>query len=158
MKINEENIVKVLEIYKPEQRLLRTADIQYPAITGTFLIGKTYYVNKPLKHATDIEIQLCLNQLAYVGLSEAIRQRLDPILDGLNFQDLQEEGMYIIESRKRFRRPIYPNKIISGKLKLKEKRDFNNLLLCEADFSFEDKSCFGSLELAIVRNAGGIVK
>ena len=79
---------------------------------------------------------------------------MDSDLEGLDFEFLQKEGMYIIESRKRFRRQISPNKIITGNLVITHKRDSKNLLLCEANFSFEDRSCIGELELVLVRQVG----
>ncbi len=157
MKIQQESLDLVLALYKPEQRLLRTAAINYPTITGSFLIGHCHYtLDQQLDHATDIEIQLCLNQLAYARVYEAIRLELDADLRGLNFKDLQKEGMLIIESRKRFRKQISTDRIMNGSLTMREKRDYKGVLLCWADFNFENRSCFGSLELAIVteKNVG----
>mgnify|MGYP001559968606 CR=1 FL=1 len=148
--ISEENIREVLEIYKPEQRVLKSASIGYPRIEGTFLVGPTCYTIGPLEHATDIDIQLCLNQLAYVGLSEAIRHGLDSIFEDINFKNLQKEGMYIIESNKRFKRQISPNKYITGDIIIKNKIKRKGIILINTEFQFENKSCFGNLELAII--------
>lgn len=107
-------------------------------------------IREVLEHATDIEIQLCLNQLAYVGISETIRLSLDPLFKDINFKSLQEEGMYIIESKKRFKRQISTNKEIIGCINLKDKTKRRGVILCYADFQFENNSCFGNLELAII--------
>ncbi len=150
MIIPEENIKKFLAIYKPEQRVLKNANLDYPKIHGDFLIGRTYYTLSPLKHATDIEIQLCLNQLAYVGLAETIRLSLDPLFKDIIFEDLQKEGMYIIESKKRFKKRISPNKYIAGDMTIKSKIQRRGIILLNADFQFENNSCFGNLELVIL--------
>lgn len=83
-----------------------SVDANYPSFSGRFLIGECYYTNESLNHATDIEIQLCLNQLAYVSVYEAIETGVERCLDGRNFELLKREGMVITESRKRFKRPI----------------------------------------------------
>jgi|SRR3989338_10764491 len=148
--VPEENIRDTLSIYKPEQRVLKSASIDYLRINGTFFIGPTYYTLSSLKHATDIEIQLCLNQLAYVGPLEAVRLSIDPLLKDINFKSLQEEGMYIIESKKRFRRQMSTDKDIAADLLVKSIIKKREIILCYADFQFENNSCFGNLELAII--------
>ena len=148
--ISRESLREALALYKPKCRVLRGANIEYPSSTGSFFIGPSYYTTKPLEHTTDIEIQLCLNQLAYATLYETIRLNLDPEINDLNFMELQKDGMFIIESKKRFRRQIPNDRIIQGSIEIKEKKRADNILLCYAKFQFENKSCFGDLELAVV--------
>ena len=151
MKISHELIEQVLARYKPQQRVLVDANLDYPLLEGDFHIGDTYYMNPPLIHATDIEIQLCLNQLVYVGIAEIMREGLVRDLGGFNFLELQGENMLIIESRKRFRRPIPTNRNIHCALNIKRFRGNNGLILSWSDFQFENYSCIGSLELALVK-------
>ena len=82
-------------------------------------------------------------------MSEAIRFNLDSIFEDINFKNLQKEGMYIIESNKRFKRQISPNKYITGDITIKNKIKRRGIILINTEFQFENKSCFGSLELAI---------
>ncbi len=152
MKIPQETIYGVLKHYSPGCRPLVSAELDYPLVSGKFVIQPTFYHIPRLEHATDIEIQLCLNQLAYAGVSEAIRLKLIPELNGLSFEEMRKERMLIIESRKRFRRPIKTDVEIRGELNVRDLRDFGNLILGEADFNFENKSCFGSLELVLIKN------
>ena len=65
----------VLAPYKPEQQFLIEANIDYPVVEGNFLVGPCYYSSDPsnVDHVADSEIQLCLNQLIYVGLAERVR-------------------------------------------------------------------------------------
>ena len=151
MEISKQMIDNVLKHYRPSLRTLKSADLEYPVIRGKFIIGPTYYYIPALKHATDIEIQLCLNQLAYVGIAKSMEQGLIPELSGLDFYELQKENMLIIESRKRFRKPIRTDIEIQGEMILREWKDFGNLFLANTDFQFENRSCFGSLELALVK-------
>jgi hypothetical protein len=151
MKIPKQMIDKVLEHYRPNLRMLKSASLGYPSIKGRFLIGPTFYYIPRLEHAADIEIQLCLNQLAYAGIAEIMEQGVVPELNGLNFYELQKENMLVIESRKRFRRPIRTNAEIGGELILRRWKDVGSLILGNFDFQFENKSCFGSLELGLVK-------
>lgn len=133
-------------------KVLKSANLEYPFVRGRFLIGPTYYHIPPFEHATDIDIQLCLNQLAYAGVAEAIRRKIIPELDGLNFDELRTENMLIIESRKRFKRSIRTDVEIGGEIKIARWKEFRGLLLANGDFQFENRSCFGELELAIVKS------
>ena len=114
MKINEEIIKMVLEPYNV--KVLQSAELDYPVIKGRFFIGNTYYHNPPLSHATDIEIQLCLNQLGYAGIAQLMHDNSIPEIKNLDFQKMREESMLIIESKKRFRRPISTNEEIYGEM------------------------------------------
>lgn len=152
MIISKETVDKVLAVYKPEQRLLLSAEIGYPIFRGNFLIGDCYYLINPgiIKHATDIEIQLCLNQLAYVGFAELINSNILPELGNQNFFQLQGENMLIVESRKRFRRRIPTDKEISGEMQIKNSIQKGKTIFFWTDFQFENRSCLGNLELAVV--------
>ncbi len=149
-----EVIESTLRIYKPNKRMLKSASIEYPIVRGIFLIGPCDYVQEGISvnHATDIEIQFCLNQLAYTGVAEAIRRQEIPELRGLDFSKLQTNNLFIIESKKRFRRPIRTYQEISGELKLKEWRDDGYMYRGWADFQFENRGCFGGLEFALVKS------
>lgn len=149
--ISGETISEILKHYSPNCRPLKSATIEYPVIKGTFRIGKTFYYLPALEHATDIEIQLCLNQLAYAGIAHMMEQEAIPELRGLNFYELQKENMLIIESRKRFRKPIRTDVEIHGELVLRKWKLAGNLLIANSDFQFENRSCIGSLELALIK-------
>ena len=69
-----------------------------------------------------------------------------------DFDRLQKEGMLIVESRKRFRKHIRIDKEIYGEIEIVDLRKRNNLVLAKVDFEFENRSCLGELELAIVDN------
>jgi hypothetical protein len=142
---------QILELYKPELRLLKSAQLDYPIIRGSFMVGPTYYSLIPIEHATDIEIQLCLNQLCYWGIQEIVDRKLINELSDIDCLTLQKEKMVIVESKKRFRRPISSGIIIYGEATLKKLRLYKNVIFIGLDFDFERKSCLGSLELAIIK-------
>ena len=151
MEVSQDRIQEVLKLYVPAAKALIGAQIDYPIFRGEFRLPPTFYTTHPLRHATDIEMQLCLNQLAYVGVAEAIQGRWFSELEGLNFEYLQKEGCLIIESRKKFRRPIKQDSIIRGEIKIENFRDCGRLILSHAKFDFEKRSCIGELTLALVK-------
>lgn len=149
MIVGNEIIDEVLRPYLPSQRVLLGAEVEHGVARGQFKIGESGYYSGRLKHATDIEIQLCLNQLSYVFVAEAIRQKVIPEITDLDFNKFREESMLILESRKRFRRPIDVEKEINGEIKLEDWRNFGRLLVGRMNFDFEKRSCVGNLTLAI---------
>lgn len=149
--ITPRQIYEVTKNYRPECRFLKSAQIEYPVIQGKFLVGKSFYHVPSLKHATDVEIQLCLNQLAYAGILQLIESQSVQELAGLDFSRLRGEGMLITESKKRFRKPISTGREFSGHLDIEEWRDFGNIVVARTKFDFENRSCFGNLELVLVK-------
>ena len=144
---------QVLELYNPKQRVLLDAYIDYPKIEGTFLIGPCYYANCTLEHATDIEIQLCLNQLAYLGVAEAIRQEVHPLLREKSFSKLQKECIVITESYKKFRKPIPTDRELIGNLvfgNILKSKNKSGIIFSSANFNFENDSCVGNIRFAII--------
>jgi hypothetical protein len=60
----------VVGIYKPGYRYLKSAKISFGkkvVCNGEFKLGITEYM-EDLGHMTDVEAQLCLNQICYVFL------------------------------------------------------------------------------------------
>jgi hypothetical protein len=149
-KINQDLIREVIEPYQEASRVLKSADFEYPLIRGSFLVGPTNYYSTSFEHLTDIEIQLCLNQLSYVAVAEMMKRGMIAELRTFNFKELQQENMLIIESRKRFRRHIRREMEISGDLKFTRQKKRKNILLSSAEFQFENQSCVGHLELAVI--------
>lgn len=156
--IPKQVIEKVVRNYMPECRFLKSASLEYPIVRGEFIVGKTFYHVPSCEHATDVEIQLCLNQLIYAGVSTAITENNIPELDNLDFEKLRRESMLIIESRKRFRRAIKTQEQFYGVVKLDCWKDFGKILIAQASFNFGDRSCIGGLELALVKPASGETK
>ena len=149
MQISKELIDRVLAIYKPEQRVLLEAQLDYPVTKGKFFIGHTSYTIQPFKHATDIDIQLCLNQLFYAGLAQLVLINHEQFR-GINFGDIQKEGLLLTRTLKYFKKLIKRDEIFWGEATLEDIRKCKNYFFMKTSFSFEDRSCFGE-EHVIIR-------
>ena len=150
--IDEQVRLKVLAVYNPKQRILLGGTIDYPKARGIFKIGPCFYAIGDFNHATDIEIQLCLNQLLYSAVYQAIKDKSHPYFDNKDFDKLQKEGMLIAESRKRFRKFIPTDREIYAEINIVNLRKRKNLVFANVDFDFENRSCIGELELVILDN------
>ena len=150
--IDEQVRLKVLAVYNPKQRILLGGTIDYPKARGIFKIGPCFYAIGDFNHATDIEIQLCLNQLLYSTVYQAINDKSHPYFDNKDFDKLQKEGMLIAESRKRFRKFIPTDREIYAEINIVNLRKRKNLVFANVDFDFENRSCIGELELVILDN------
>ena len=148
--VSQTTIERVLEIYNPDSRVLQEANINYPVVNGKFFVGQCSYASR-FEHITDIEVQLCLNQILYVTTHEAIVRKLDEGLRGLDFFALQKEGMLITHSRKRFRKQIPSDRSFRGSMVFKNRRMYQDRIFYSVDFDFENKSCVGDLELVVVK-------
>jgi hypothetical protein len=144
-------IENVLRPYKPECRFLKSASSDYPRFSGVFLILPTYYHSPPLKHATDIEIQLCLNKILYACVAEMMENGSIPELIGHSFEGLREENMLIVKSEKIFKKQIRTGANIFGEIGIDKLKRCGQLLAVQTNFQFENKSCFGNLETAIIK-------
>lgn len=148
--ITEQVREKVLAAYNPKQRILLGGKIEYPNARGLSKIGHCFYTVEDFNHATDIEIQLCLNQLLYSAVYQAILDKSHVYFEGKDFAKLQKEGMVIVESRKRFKRPISTDREIYGQIDMTDLRKRRNVIFANVDFEFENRSCIGNLELAVI--------
>lgn len=150
MKIIQEKLAKVLEIYKPDCRYLVESNINYPRAEGKFKLGETYYTTKKLEHMTSIEAQLCLNQLCFSAFSEWLpEKRFDETITFEKYLDLMKENMFIIESKIRFRKPIPSNECIQGQIELMKIKAHDGLYLAFLDYDLEQGKSKGNLELAL---------
>lgn len=150
MEIQKEEIQRILEVYKPENRWLKEAKLEYPVCYGTFQITPRTYTIEPLSHMTDVEAQLCLNQLAYTLLACSLKNNL--INAGLSYEDffkLQREGMFIVKSKKNFKRQIRTDKEVKGQIEIIRYKKLRDMIIAMSKFNFEDNACFGELELVV---------
>jgi hypothetical protein len=150
VEIDQQLLQKVLAAYKPEQRFLKAANLEYPFVAGIFLIGPTYYGTEPVNHATDPEIQICMHQLLYTSVAELMKTEEIKELRGLDFFELQREAMVIRKSQKKFIHPIKTDIEIKGEAEIKGYKKRGNLFILETDFQFQNKNCTGSLESVII--------
>ncbi|MEK6933495.1 MAG: FcoT family thioesterase [Nanoarchaeota archaeon] len=151
MKVSKKNIGKVLSLYKPNYRFLEEVDIEFPCAMGKFRLKEAEYV-ETLRHVTDIEAQLCLNQLSYVFFGQQIIDRRWQDIKNLSFDEylnLRKEDMFIVESKKKFVREIDSLSAFSGEIKLLDMKKIRRIHLASLDFSLNDGACYGSLKLVL---------
>lgn len=153
MRINDDMLDKVLAIYKPGYRYLQSADMEYPAIEGRFMLHGTEYV-ETLQHLTDVEAQLCLNQLCYVFFGQGMVERRWGALDQVTFDeylDLRKENMFIADSHKRFARETDPRTPFSIRMNLLKTKRQGNIMVAKLDFDLNDGAATGELSLVMKR-------
>jgi hypothetical protein len=151
IEINAKRIELYLRVYKPEYRFLKKLEIEYPIISGSFIVSPTFYTLKELDHLSDVEAQLCLNQLAYVGISEAIKKGQISHEMGAKFGKLPYGRIVIGKSEKKFKEKIDPSKEIYGELKVKRLFNLEDRIIAITLFDFEKGKCFGKLNAALIR-------
>ena len=156
------NIIRMMEVsklvealtglYKPGYRYLQGAEVNTSGAKGLFKLKSTEYM-ETMNHMTDVEAQLCLNQIAYVFFAYHAINRTWPEL-GLNtledFLSLTKEGMFVLESRKRFRRETVPAKEFAGTLELRSYTKISTqAFVARLNFDLNEGACRGYLKLAI---------
>jgi hypothetical protein len=151
MEVPQEFVDKVVEVYYPNYRYLKSADIDFPIAKGRFQLGQTEYM-ETLQHVTDIEAQLCLNQLAYVFFGNEIVNGRWPESGNISFDKfmaLRKENMFIVESKKKFRRETDPRIPFSGHIELKRIKKQRDIYVAKIDFDLNEKACMGELSLVL---------
>ncbi len=154
MKISQELVDKVLAIYKPNYRYLKEACIDFPVSRGRFQLGETEYV-EALQHLTDVEAQLCLNQLNYVFFGNEINSKRWQELKDLTFDDYLEsrkEGMFIVNSHKIFHKETCTKEPFEGVIRLIRTKKIGSIYLATLDFNLNNGACIGEFSLALKRN------
>ena len=137
MKLLQENLDKVLEIYTPECRYLKEVSLNYPVAQGVFKLGNTFYSPKNVEHMTAIEVQLCLNQLCFSAFGSWLPEgKFNKSLSFNQYLDLMKENMFIIESNIRFRKPICTNGEIKGQIEITNIKKHGGLYICNFYLSF----------------------
>jgi len=159
--IQDEIVANITGQYKDDFRYLVAGSMQYPnSATGLFHVKQSGYVRDTLKHITDVETQICLNQMVYAAFAQAIvdkaweRDALWNPLVGLDmpiYEGLMKDHMFIRESHKKFRRQINPAEPFYGTITLEKTGGRRGLYFAELSFSLADNSATGALSLAMNR-------
>ncbi|HLC46656.1 MAG TPA: FcoT family thioesterase [Candidatus Nanoarchaeia archaeon] len=156
MRVSQDIVDRVLELYVPGYRYLQEVDMASPASSearGRFIIGETEYREK-LNHLTDAEAQMCLNQMCYAFFWQGITQNRWKGLEGLAFADyldIRKERMYVRESYKKFYRKIEPGFSFYGYISLKKVRKQRDSYVAIVGFDFDEGATKGHLELVLTR-------
>ncbi len=152
MKVSQDIIDKIVSIYLPSYRYLKEAEIDFPLGRGLFQIGQTEYYDGEVSHMTDVETQLCLNQLCYVLFNQEIANGRWDNLKNLtldDFLDLRKENMFVTESHKKFRRETRVGAPFVGEINLNKVRRHGNLFIAHLDFDLNNGAAIGELSVAL---------
>lgn len=153
MKIPQETVDRVVELYKPNYRYLKEAEIEFSIIRGRFQLGETEYC-ETLQHLTDVEAQLCLNQLSYVFFGQGVIDKRWEGLEDLTFDqylELRKENMFVTESHKKFHKETSPRDLFYGQMQLMKIRRHGNLYVAKLDFDLNAGALVGELSLVLKR-------
>lgn len=153
IKASQEVVDKVLAVYYPNYRYLKEAEIDYPLGKGKFQLGQTGYC-ETLQHMTDVEAQLCLNQLCYVFFGQMIIDKRWEGLEDLTFEEYLESGdenMFIVESHKKFKKKTNPKEPFYGQIELIKTRRHDSIYVARLDFDLNGGASIGKLSLILKR-------
>lgn len=152
MKVSQETIDSVVGLYKPGYRYLKEAYVEFPISMGLFQLGTTEYC-EGVRHLTDVEAQLCLNQLAYVFFGQAVvAEKRWECLKDLTFDkylELRKENMFITKSRKEFHRQTDSKEPFYGSMHLMRIKKHGNIYLAKMTFDFNEGAADGELSLVL---------
>ena len=153
MIVEKDIIIRATGVYKPEFRFLKKAELVYPKCYTFFQVEKALFMQNPHDYMGCADIQICLNQMAYVTWAQILREKkIDVKQTCEEFLGLCEKGMFVMEQQRRNRKSISLDKLIKGELTLTEYRDIGEVIIALADFKLENRSCWGSLKVAISKN------
>ena len=153
MKVPKETVDRVVALYKLNYRYLREAEMEYPIVKGRFQLGETEYCDT-LQHLTDVEAQLCLNQLSYVFFGQGVIDKRWEGLEDLTFDDyleLRKENMFVTESHKKFYRKTNSRDPFYGQMQLMKIRRHGNLYVAKLNFDLNKGVSIGELSLVLKR-------
>lgn len=148
-------IKKFRGLYKPGYRYLQKAYLVEKGAKAIFRIKRTEY-KKGVGHLTDLEAQVCLNQLCYVFFydyfSNNTPEGVIPLRVGTikQFTKLYQEEFFVLESHKRFRRETVPGEEFVGEIKLTGVEKLSELVyVARLSFNLNKGACRGFLKLAL---------
>ncbi len=155
--IKKSTLDAVLEpYYKPQAQYLKSAELEYPAITGVFEISQPCYV-EDTGHFNAVDLLICYNQLSYAGFAEAKQMGIIPELGTVTleeFKALQLKNMLIAHVDKmRFKEQISTLNQIHGTVKVEKviPGRMNLPYFFKTTYNSENGKATGEIGLAIIR-------
>jgi hypothetical protein len=154
--IKKQTLDAVLEPYNPSARYLKSAELEYPTITGVFEISQPCYV-EDTGHFNAVDLLICYNQLTYAGFAEAGQAGIIPELGIITleeFRALQLQNMLIVHVDKmRFKEPVSTSNQIHGTVKVEKviPGRMNLPYFFKTAYNFENGKATGEIDLALTR-------
>jgi hypothetical protein len=137
--------------YPQEYHFLKELKIDYPSIHGLFRTPPTFYTKKPLHHLSRIELGLCLNQIAYVGLVIAAKNGQIPEVRNSGIKRTLYGDMVIRKVEEKFKRMIDPSEDIHGSLNTKRIFNLERETMVFTTFNFEEGKYTGKLNVVLIK-------
>ena len=142
MKIPWQVLTDLLEPYKPNARYLISAEDLGKEMQGNFFIEHSIYAQPEISsgHLNMIDLMICYNQLAYVGIANKIKQgELFQEIISYEYVKLNQLKMLITSSSNiKFKAPI-DSKYFRAWLKLSKIKRMHNVYFVRTEFDFENK-------------------
>jgi hypothetical protein len=158
-----ELLARVLRVYRPHCRYLRTAVVTRApdllTVSGDFAIGESCYIDDT-GHFNAVEFNICYNQAAYYLIAKAVRDGLHPVFSGWTLDDfwrLQLARILITDYRSTFKREMRGRRF-SGEasvvdvVRLEKSERWDPLVVIRTRCGFWDETgghCRGDVKIAI---------
>lgn len=142
----------ILKPYKPTVHFLKSFElIGNEGMRGKFQTKSDFYSVELLNHLSAIELQICLNQLIF-----AFAAKTGLLFDSetneipIDLSDIQKNNSYIRSITTNFKSEIDASKAFFGEIKLINKKEVGNKLLCQFSYSFSNNDCFGFVNTVLI--------
>jgi hypothetical protein len=163
---------RVMRVYLPHCRYLKTAVLEAPAelggpaaltVTGRFEIGDSCYIDNT-GHFNAVEFNICYNQLAYYLIAKAVKERLLPVFGAWEMDDFwrhQLPNILITDFHSIFKRQMRAKRFsgsvtLTAAQKLEKSERWDPLVVLRTVCRFWDEtggSSRGEVKLAITDRA-----
>jgi hypothetical protein len=155
MKIPQFVLDDFLKPYSLDARYLVSAEINKNTIKGFFSIKQSVYLSHGITsgHLNMVDVLICFNQLAYVGLAEKIRQKSIPEFKEVNYENFRDNklnGLIYALDNVKFRKPVNSDVFI-GEFSIEQIRKRNETYFIKTTYNFEN-SVTGKVSLAMKLN------
>ncbi|MFA6888609.1 MAG: FcoT family thioesterase [Candidatus Woesearchaeota archaeon] len=159
MDIEKSLVEKVCEMYHLPLRYLQAASILYTSetgvegtvVTGIFQIQGTEY-QEPVGHVTEIQMNFCTNQLAYVLFGQLLTDKRWQGMEGIDVQEylaLKADNVFIARSIRKYKKQIDPCRPFTSQLILEQLRREENFYLAKVALSFDTDAVIGDITFVL---------
>jgi len=138
--------------YSNASRYLISAEDLDNGTRGDFSIRQSVYLARRVSsgHLNIVDLFICFNQLAYVGLAEKVRAKTVPELADIDYDHLKNsklEGLIYAVDELRFKKAI-DSTGFSGQMEIEQIRRKDRLYFVRTSFNFEN-SATGNIRIAM---------
>lgn len=144
MGIPEQEVKKVILVYRPDYRVLLSANYEFPKLVGKLDLSKVPpYYNIEIDYLTIFGVQLSTLQLVFALSYEAMKRKDIP--KNLSLEELWQSIVHKIDIK--FKRKLLITQPFNGEIELKK---LIKNRIAQFDFNLNDGACIGSLETLVL--------